>query len=290
MRERYEIETIEQLRAIADTLRIRIIDLLEKQPMTVTQLAERLHLAPAKVHYHVRELERVGLLQLVETREKGGILEKYYQPIAYNISVMESLLMSSEHSDEGLSIINSYFSQFQRDLQRSLRQAIEEQEKRHQITLSFTYLFLTSEESEQLARQINELLIPYEKRRGIEGEREISGLIAMYPMIEQDDSGQLETSAPAVTMDSSAQEVTMVTPGAFPTVDTWTVGVASFNKADLEAVLAEGKRRSIYVVGVCHFAKDVSAELADQAIERISLVGKLQASPAVREIIMRKKI
>lgn len=289
MRERYEIENLEQLRAIADMRRVRILDLLREEPLTVTQLAERMHLAPAKVHYHARELERVGLLQLVEIRERGSILEKYYQPIAHNISVMESLLFS-EHRSEGLNIINSYFSQFQRDLQRSLRQAIEEQEKRHQIALSFTHLFLTSEESEQLARQINELLIPYEKRRGIEGEQEISGLIAMYPVIAQDDSASPETAAPAVAMDSSSQEVTMVTPGAFPTVDTWTVGVTSFNKADLEAVLAEGKRRSITVVGVCHFAKDVSPELADQAIERVSLVGKLQASPAVREIIMRKKI
>jgi len=77
MIERYEIENIEQLRAIADVLRLRIIDILQKQPMTVTQLGEVLGLAPAKVHYHVRELERVGLLRLVETREKGGILEKY---------------------------------------------------------------------------------------------------------------------------------------------------------------------------------------------------------------------
>lgn len=289
MREHYDIENLEQLRAIADILRVRILDLLREGPLTVTQLAERLHLAPAKVHYHVRELERVKLLQLVETREKGGILEKYYQPIAHNIGVMESLLFS-EHRGEGLDILNSHFSQFQRDFVSSLRQTIEQREKRHHLAFSLTSLYLTGDESEQLAKQLNELLTRYEKRRGIEGEQEIRGLIAMHPMIEQEDSASPETATPAVTMDSSSQEVTMVTPSAFPTVDTWTVGVTSFNKADLEAVLAEGKRRSINVVGVCHFAKDVSAELADQAIERISLVGKLQASPAVREIIMRKKI
>ena len=55
--------------------------------MTVTQLGDILGIAPARVHYHVRELEKVGLLCPVETREKGGILEKYYQPVAKNISV-----------------------------------------------------------------------------------------------------------------------------------------------------------------------------------------------------------
>jgi len=291
MRERYEIENLEQLRAIADILRVRILDLLRQGPLTVTQIADHLHLAPAKIHYHVRELGRVGLLQLVETRERGGILEKYYQPIAHSIGVMESLLFS-EHQEEGLDILNSHFSQFQNGFVSSLRQAIEQREKRHHLAFSLTSLYLTGDESEQLAKQLNELLTRYEKRRGIEGEQEIRGLIAMYPMIEQDDSAPAspETATPAVTVDSSSQEVTMVTPGAFPTVDTWTVGVMSLNKADLEATLAQGKRRSISVVGVCHFTKDVSAELADQAIERISLVGKLQASPAVREIIMRKKI
>jgi len=92
MLESYEIENIEQLRAIADMLRLRIFEMLQNKPMTVTQLGEELGEAPAKVHYHVRELERVGLLRLVETREKGGILEKYYQPIAREISVEKSLL------------------------------------------------------------------------------------------------------------------------------------------------------------------------------------------------------
>ena len=74
MLEQYEIETIEQLRAIADLLRLRIVDILKEKPMTVTQLGEALGQAPAKVHYHVRELEKVGLLRLVETREKGLVL------------------------------------------------------------------------------------------------------------------------------------------------------------------------------------------------------------------------
>src|SRR5579859_254252 len=78
----YNLETIEQMRAIADQLRQRIMQELLQEPRTATQVAEVLGLAPAKVHYHIRELERVGLVNLVFTREKGGILEKYFQPIA----------------------------------------------------------------------------------------------------------------------------------------------------------------------------------------------------------------
>ena len=122
--ERYEIETIEQLRAVADLLRLRIIDLLQKQPMTVTQLGEMMGEAPAKMHYHVRELEKVGLLKLVETREKGGILEKYYQPVARELSVDKALL--SAPSDESLAMLRAWLDQitdgYLREVRRTLAQ------------------------------------------------------------------------------------------------------------------------------------------------------------------------
>ena len=74
--------TLEQLRAIADELRTRIVEALTHRAMTVTQLGEMLGHTPAKIHYHVRELERVKLIRLVATHPKSGILEKYYRAIA----------------------------------------------------------------------------------------------------------------------------------------------------------------------------------------------------------------
>src|SRR5258708_4243540 len=106
MIDRHEINNLEQLRAISDILRVRIADHLREEPLTVTQLADRLKLPAARVHYHVRELEKVGLLRLVETREKGGILEKYYQPIARNISVAPGLLLLAPQ-DEVFTTIGS---------------------------------------------------------------------------------------------------------------------------------------------------------------------------------------
>ena len=57
----YEAESLEQVRALADELRVRIFSLLAQEPMTVTQVGKALDIAPAKIHYHVRELlERSG--------------------------------------------------------------------------------------------------------------------------------------------------------------------------------------------------------------------------------------
>src|SRR5216684_2482973 len=272
MQEQYEIETIEQLRAIADILRLRIIDLLQPQPMTVTQLGDVLKMAPAKVHYHVRELERVGLLQLVETREKGGILEKYYQPIAKNISVAKSLFLSAP-PDESLAATSAWLDQLKDGFQRAFRTALEQKDEQPNLGLGFSHIYATTEEQKQLTQQIYDILKPYENRRCIEGEQ--AGIIALisYPQI---------ADSPA-----HLQPETVLTPAS--TKNGWTVGVAHFDRKDLEKTLAEGKRLSINVTGVCQFANDVSVELADRAIDQFRLIGKLQAPAAVREVLLKKR-
>lgn len=67
------------------------------------------------------------------------------------------------------------------------------------------------------------------------------------------------------------------------------VGAMKFSRADLEQVLAEGQRLHIHVTGICTFAQDISATLADSAIETLQVIGKIEASPAVREVLERKR-
>jgi len=270
MLEQYEIDSVEQLRAIADILRLRIIDLLQSHPMTVTQLGEVLATAPAKVHYHVRRLEKVGLLQLVEKREKGGILEKYYQPIAKDISVSKNLFLNVP-PNESLAATGIWFDQVKDGFQQALRAAMERREEEPNLILAFTHIHITTEEHKQLAKQLYELFKPFENRRGIEGERAVLHATISYPHA------------------AAAATPTSPSPKIVPTQNSWTVGVASYNRAQLEKTLAEGKRLHINVTGICHFANDVSAELANSAIEQFHLIGKLEAPASVREVLLGKR-
>lgn len=264
MLEQYEIENVEQLRAVADLLRLRIIDVLVKQPMTVTQLGDMLGEAPAKMHYHVRELEKVGLLKLVETREKGGILEKYYQPIARELSVNEALL--SAPSDESTAMLRTLLGQISESFLREFRRTVEQKsEKDAHIGLS--RLFMTADEQERFWKHMADLSRPYETPRGNEGERELVAAWLIYPE--------------SATVDTTITELASIS-------KVWVVGTVSYNRAELEKTLAEGKRLNIEVVGICNFAEDVTADLADRAIDHLHIVGKLNASPAVREVLLRK--
>lgn len=271
MLEIYDINTLEQLRAVADPLRIQIIDLLISRPMTVTQLGEALSLAPAKIHYHVRELEKVGLLQLVEKREKGGVLEKYYQSIARDFSVSKDLFLTAP-PDDSLAALGAYIDQTKEDFLRAFRVALERKDEQTSLTLSGGRVYVTPAEFRQLMDQITALLKQYENARGIEGEREMATAILAYM---QEDAQQRPAPAGAITTNAPK--------------NTWSIGALSYNRQELEQVIADGRRLNLTVTGICTFANDVSAELADRAIEKFTLIGKLQAPPDVREILMKKR-
>lgn len=95
----YTIHDVAQLRLMAHPYRMRIIHDLAKDKFTVTQLAEKYGDTPAKVHHHVKKLEKAGLVKLVETREVSGILEKYYRAVAGDFRVARSLLETAEAQD-----------------------------------------------------------------------------------------------------------------------------------------------------------------------------------------------
>ena len=89
---KYEIETYEQLRAISDPLRVNILIYLMENAYTGKQLGELLDLSPSKVHYHLKELENVGLVKVVDTKLKNGIVQKFYKSVAYSYYINDKLL------------------------------------------------------------------------------------------------------------------------------------------------------------------------------------------------------
>ena len=60
------------------------------------------------------------------------------------------------------------------------------------------------------------------------------------------------------------------------------LGLQRFGVADLEAVRRSGHKLEIRVLGLATIDADVSADLALETIESITVLGALQASPAVK--------
>ncbi|HEX7190378.1 MAG TPA: helix-turn-helix domain-containing protein [Thermoanaerobaculia bacterium] len=73
---------LDQVRALAHPLRLRLLELFARQPRTAKQAAEVLGEPPTRLYHHVSALERAGLIRLRETRQNRGTTEKYYEAIA----------------------------------------------------------------------------------------------------------------------------------------------------------------------------------------------------------------
>jgi DNA-binding transcriptional ArsR family regulator len=79
--EAYTLSDLEQIKVLADPLRIRILEAFS-QERTTKQVAELLGEKPTKLYHHVDALERVGLIRLSRTRQNRGTVEKYYLAVA----------------------------------------------------------------------------------------------------------------------------------------------------------------------------------------------------------------
>lgn len=76
------VRETKQLQVLGNPLRVRMLEYLCREPLTATQLGELLEMAPARAHYHLKQLVSVGLAELIERRETSGIVEKYYRAVA----------------------------------------------------------------------------------------------------------------------------------------------------------------------------------------------------------------
>lgn len=93
------LTTAEEIKALSDPFRYRILDTLYKfeDGATVKQLGQALDEVPSKIHYHVKKLEKVGIVVLDHTKEINGIIAKFYKPTAetFDIRCEDSSLSES---------------------------------------------------------------------------------------------------------------------------------------------------------------------------------------------------
>ena len=68
----------DQLKALGDELRGRIVVMLRDRAQSVSELAAKLELPKGTVAHHVKVLEGAGLLKVVRTRRVRAVTERYY--------------------------------------------------------------------------------------------------------------------------------------------------------------------------------------------------------------------
>jgi DNA-binding transcriptional ArsR family regulator len=74
----FTITTEQQLKALGDATRTRILSIIQNQPATAKQIADNLGVTPGTIGHHLQVLEEAGLAQVVARRLVRGITAKYY--------------------------------------------------------------------------------------------------------------------------------------------------------------------------------------------------------------------
>jgi DNA-binding transcriptional ArsR family regulator len=289
----YNLETIEQVKALADELRQRVLEELVTRAMTVTQLGEVLGIAPGKVHYHVRELERVRLLKLVETREKGGILEKYYRTVAERLSIPPDLLQRTnpeDHIGAVQAMLSSINDAFTSALTRALQRGTDV-ELPHTALLR-EHVYLTDEQFANVMSAMQEALEQYGSKDPLEGARQYTTVVMAYDTV-------LSLEGRGLTGDGAApvDPTTVNAPLAHHSegweftdeMRKWVIGAMSLGRSELERAIDEGRQLDITVTGLMRFAPDVTPDLVERAVGRFAHRGVVRASDAVLEVLERKE-
>jgi DNA-binding transcriptional ArsR family regulator len=75
------VSDLDALQVLLHPLRIDILEAL-RTPASAATVARGLNLPRQKVNYHLKELERVGLVREVEARRAGNFIETLYEAVA----------------------------------------------------------------------------------------------------------------------------------------------------------------------------------------------------------------
>src|SRR5215204_722619 len=97
-----------------------ILNLLAREPKTISQLAKELNLKPASIHAHVNEMMRSELLRESEEWEKRHPTERYYEP-NFPVFKAEQCAEFRALCDEMAEEVSRVFQEKQSELERAFR-------------------------------------------------------------------------------------------------------------------------------------------------------------------------
>lgn len=168
------LEHFDQLKSLSDPLRCRIVSLLIPKSYTGQQLSQELEIPRAKIHYHLSELEKNGLIAVAKNEVKNGIIQKFYRAVARGFVPATHLLPNTDEVGNFLreSTIHA--------LERARLRAIAAPERAFEIK---------SSDYTSWPRMTNQLQIVTSEERFIEWQQKYRALIEEFHTLElpQDD-------------------------------------------------------------------------------------------------------
>jgi len=159
--ETHTIRDIDQMKALANPLRLRIVEALAKEPMTTKQVAVALGEKPTRLYHHVDLLEKAGLIRLQRTQQNRGTIEKYYEAIARGFRAGVGLFSDENTSDAASTlrpIVTTMLDRVLTDLLELLSHCDDPKELEEEGLLSQVELHVKEEYAQEVLSRLNGIL------------------------------------------------------------------------------------------------------------------------------------
>ena len=197
---------------LMDPMRVSLLERLA-EPGSASSLARDVGLPRQRINYHLRELEKAGLVELVEERRKGNCVERLVKATArsYLISpeVLGALGRTPEEQQDrfSASYLMAAAGRVLRDLSEQAARAAAAKKRVATLTLETDIRFATAEArtafAEELSAAVARLAAKYHDADA-PGGRAFRVVVGAYPAPARADAdGALRRGRPAPRKESS---------------------------------------------------------------------------------------
>lgn len=166
--------------ALADPLRLRLWELLLETPSSAKELARRIDVPPDRLYYHLRQLERAGLIEVADYRRlEGGKVERVYQVVE----------VEPPGDDSGPEDTTRFLAAVLDATQADIAAAFQAKQagRRREVRVARTTVRLTPEAYSELHEQIS-TLIRQAEQRSTSGERDDAQPVrVLYTLVDLQD-------------------------------------------------------------------------------------------------------
>jgi hypothetical protein len=187
------LSDLEALKTIADPLRNQIMEVLTPEPLTVGQIAGLLGVENSKLYYHINLLEKHGFIRVVDTTQRGNLIEKHYWITAHAFHLDENMFNFNVDTPEGTEAIStlllSKLDATREDLARSLqarhRQIVEGAEPHPRPVIDHrSVVMISDQQAAQFQERLKALIDEFAETESEDepGDRQSWALgVFMYP-------------------------------------------------------------------------------------------------------------
>ena len=186
------LTALDQVRALADPLRVRMLGAFASEERTTRQVAEILDEKPTRLYHHLKALAAAGLIRKTRTRRNRGTFETYYRAVAGAFRADPALFAppgTSEAADSIATAVGSMIDQTGSEVRALVAAGAGGAEVQEEGFFGFLEVHAPERDMRKIRAQVDRLVAGLKerktgatKKRTAEPDRRFRLTIAFFPL------------------------------------------------------------------------------------------------------------